>query len=221
MNYIYGLIDPRDQKVKYVGRTKQDPHLRFISHLSFYNRNKSNSNKHLWLKDLYPLVPELIILETVEPCEAIAAEEKWINSFEGLTNMASAHQGGDKSYSIIWTPELDALLGKLPDSEIAIMINATRKSVSYRRKVLGIPASYCRKNNTPPPPMGGHNKIELPEWVIKELGKHPDYKLGKMANVSKYTIQRARVARGIASFAKQTGNNGTFKKGNFPGRWLK
>lgn len=72
------------------------------------------------------------------------------------------------------------------------------------------------------PPIGRKwNAIKLPDDIISMLGTMPDYKLAEIAGVAKKTILRRRVALGIKSYAETSGNTGTYKKGNFPARWLK
>jgi hypothetical protein len=47
----------------------------------------------------------------------------------------------------------------------------------------------------------------------------PDYILAREYNISKKTIQRARNERNIKPYAKSTGNNGQFQKGQPHPRW--
>ena len=62
----------------------------------------------------------------------------------------------------------------------------------------------------PPPPMGGHNRIDLPFEVVERLGSCPDYVLAKELGCDKGVIARARKQRGIASYAQISGNTGKF-----------
>ena len=39
-----------------------------------------------------------------------------------------------------WTPDLDALLGTMPDASLATMIGVKPMTVTHRRKANGIPA---------------------------------------------------------------------------------
>src|SRR6266545_4815521 len=83
--YIYGLVDPRDERVRYVGQS-HDPERRFRQHLRFgqrlsdtfglrdpetghYQGNPFHGQSGLsrWLEELAAcrLTPELVILQTV------------------------------------------------------------------------------------------------------------------------------------------------------------
>jgi hypothetical protein len=59
---IYGLVDPRDGLIYYVGKTT-NPSRRVEGHL----KETVNKNRVAWIKDLvaHKLLPILIILETV------------------------------------------------------------------------------------------------------------------------------------------------------------
>lgn len=118
-----------------------------------------------------------------------------------------------------WSEDLLAMLGSVADSEIARLIGCHRKTVSYKRECLGIPASHSRKNNRPPPSMGGWNKIQLQAHVVERLGVLPDYILADEAKVSKGVIARRRREKGIHSFAQQTGKDGRIQMGEPHRRW--
>ena len=62
-NYIYGLRDPRDGKIKYVGQTR-NPRARYAGHVGVPAGRGLNA-KEQWIKDLRDLGtrPELVILE--------------------------------------------------------------------------------------------------------------------------------------------------------------
>jgi len=62
--FIYGLVDPRDTKVYYVGRTTR-PKARLDQHINA----KANGPKRRWISDLIDngLYPEMLILEEVDP----------------------------------------------------------------------------------------------------------------------------------------------------------
>lgn len=55
--------------------------------------------------------------------------------------------------------------------------------------------------NSPPPSMGGWNRINIPEFIFPLLGKQPDTKIAKLIGVTKHTIQRLRKRKGIAVFS--------------------
>lgn len=73
--YIYGLKDPRDGGIYYVGKSN-DPEVRLSSHL----KDNTNADKVAWIGDLLALNlrPELIVLESVKADKWQLAERKWI-----------------------------------------------------------------------------------------------------------------------------------------------
>lgn len=222
---IYGLIDPRDGKIRYVGKTIQRLDYRLQQHVWTSTRRPSKRIVAGWITELagWGLRPSIILLEEVEPDQWREAERRWgkkIQAQNALTNDLNRFgNGSTRSYVARWTPALEARLGKDADAVIAEEMGITRKAVTYRRNVLRIPASYNRARNAPPPPMGGHNRSMLPDDVVGDLGRFPDHVLAKRAGVSKKAINIARRARGVASFAETTGATGQFRKGNYPARW--
>ena len=89
--YVYGLIDLRDYRVRYLGRTSQRMDKRLKQHIEAAKRG-SQSPVYRWLRGLLPAKPWLVCLEicgglvrktagvgwrpSVEP-----AEVKWIKRF--------------------------------------------------------------------------------------------------------------------------------------------
>lgn len=218
---IYGLLDPADGVIRYVGRTKQRPNIRLNQHMDIARRSKFNNPRVEWIREVIKSgrQPKIKILELTCKENQVSKEREWINKLPNLVNTGDAAQGGDKSYKVKWTNDLDSLLGVLSDSEIAEMIGVTRKSVSYRRAVLGVKASFSKKRMKPPPAMGGHNRKILPENILIQIGTMPDYKLAEIAGVSKAVIASIRHKRNIRSFSEITGNTGRYEKGNYPKRW--
>ena len=86
--HIYGLIDPRDHQVKYVGQSR-DPERRLLGHLATAARG--SKAVHVWLRSLRPALPVLVVLESVTPrmirvganlvSSASVMEAKWVKRF--------------------------------------------------------------------------------------------------------------------------------------------
>lgn len=96
---IYALIDPRNDEIKYIGKTNNIKK-RIREHI----RDEENNKKYAWIKSLkkIKLQPEVFILEETNLDEANFWEIFWISQckvwgFE-LKNMTN---GGDGSYGII------------------------------------------------------------------------------------------------------------------------
>lgn len=85
---IYGLIDPRGNRIKYIGQTI-DIERRYKQHCS----PKKKTKKDEWIRELLNdgLIPALVHLETVSSIDASNRESWWIQMLEvnsDLTNMA-------------------------------------------------------------------------------------------------------------------------------------
>lgn len=83
--YIYALADPRDGRVRYIGKTRA-PFTRLAAHL----RDGDTSSEHpkaQWLGTLkkWNLQPSLLILEVVPRDLANTSEQRWIRHF-AITN---------------------------------------------------------------------------------------------------------------------------------------
>ena len=99
---IYGLIDPSNGFVRYVGKSYK-PEQRFQSHLR-PSQLKSSSHKTHWLRNLLDSgkKPEMIFLEKIKECKWEIAEQKWISHYRNipgyppLTNMCPGGEGVGK-----------------------------------------------------------------------------------------------------------------------------
>ena len=94
--YIYSLIDPRDNIVRYVGKSKN-----IKMRLSYHttpSKLKKNTHKNNWIKQLLSLglKPTIIILETVYKNIWKEKEKYWINFF-GRENLTNGTDGGEGS----------------------------------------------------------------------------------------------------------------------------
>jgi predicted GIY-YIG superfamily endonuclease len=91
---IYGLKDPLDNKIKYVGVSK-NVESRYKQH--FYQDENDNSEKSNWIKELkkQDLRPELVILEVIETDDrnvALNKEKEYIKMYKNqVYNMNSNH----------------------------------------------------------------------------------------------------------------------------------
>lgn len=225
---IYSLSDPRDGRVRYIGRTINPLERRLREHLYVGKRGKiKDGRKAAWFAELAAIgmKPVICLLQEASKEDFQAVEkmliEKYRKTHPDLLNVRAGGDGSLGGHFIKWTPELDAKLGTVPDVALARELGVTRKSVSYRREQLGIPASFDRTNNTPPPPMGGHNRIEFPPEVIAQFGKKPDYLIAAEFGCSKKAVISRRNKLGIPSYATQTGNTGRIKSGEPHRRWSK
>lgn len=223
---VYTLSDPRTGTIRYVGRTVQTLQQRLANHIGEARKGKLHP-RAVWIRSVLDsgFLPTIAVVDSVPNENARNAEREWTKRLldQGCDLVNSNLAGGGCTYPkkrAKWTPETLGMLGKVADAVIADMVGVTRKAVSYERTKLGIEAPFDRTRNVPPPPMAGHNRVELSDDVIALLGTMPDYKLAAIAGVSKKRIIAERHRRSVSSFAEQTGNTGQYKKGNFPARWL-
>lgn len=103
--FIYGLKDPRDGKIYYIGKSNY-PKLRFEAHLA---DKASNKFKTEWINGLLgsDLLPELDILEEVVRSEWQEKEKQWIakgiSEKWPLTNMTAGGTGLTERLLVDWS----------------------------------------------------------------------------------------------------------------------
>lgn len=84
-----------------------------------------------------------------------------------------------------WTPESLAMLGTMPDSEVAKIVGLQQPAVSRKRRNMGI-GSYLQR------------KTAHVDWDSLPLGQDTDLAIAERLGVSEPVVKRARNARGIA-----------------------
>lgn len=100
---IYGLVDPRTEKIRYVGKSR-NVNKRYNAHL--YESKNTSTHKECWIANLLSneLAPELQIIEEVDENTWEERERYWIDHFNikgnNLTNLTP---GGDGSSGYVWT----------------------------------------------------------------------------------------------------------------------
>ncbi len=222
---IYSLSDPRDGVVRYVGQTRAPLWSRLSDHIQAAKRGRpKHSPKAAWILDLRALgmKPSISLLEECDG-DWREAECRWIASFSDLYNAKRGGGGGSQNRLAELPQAAIDQLGKIADSRIAETLGVSRKAVSYYRKLLGIPASFDRTRNTPPPRVEANlfKPAEIPPECVARLGMVPDYVLGAEFGFEKGVIARRRKRDGIASFAERTGNNGRIRVGEPHRRWTR
>jgi group I intron endonuclease len=92
---IYGLLDPRTNEVRYVGKTIQTLEARLRKHIS--DKPKSNTYRFNWINQLKELnlKPTILILELCDEKDWVEREKYWISYFENLTNLTTGGEGCD------------------------------------------------------------------------------------------------------------------------------
>ena len=114
--YVYGLIDPRDYRVRYVGRTSQRMDKRLKQHIQAAQRG-GKSPVYRWLRELLPAKPRLACLEICDglwpsrsggagchhPVEA--SEVKWIKRFRRDCLNDLAHEQSKRDWKNLVNPD--------------------------------------------------------------------------------------------------------------------
>jgi len=131
--FIYGLIDPRTNEIRYIGYTP-DPNKRLKGHL--YNCRWEKTHKANWIKSLLKLglKPEMIILQEVPESEWQIAEQAWIRfGWEEGWRLTNGTMGGDGILGHIFSEES---LQKMSDAKKG---NKSRAGMSnsdeHKRKI--------------------------------------------------------------------------------------
>lgn len=161
---IYGLVDPRDGKVRYVGRTAQPLSKRLRGH--FYKRRiASHTRRDHWIALLLSLdaKPEIVCLAIVEG-NGFDAERWWIAKLKSLgMDLVNSHEGGGgcipgtKPRRRSVSPEQRAKIkATLKGRRVGFSIHPenmyahkrTDESEKRRRDSLRVPASEERKRKS-------------------------------------------------------------------------
>ena len=125
--WIYGLVDPRTQIIRYVGKSN-NPVARLKAHL----KDCQKCRRVNWLKSLarLGLYPEMIILEEVVYINWQDAECKWIKHFRKqgicLTNSTDGGDGLNNPNKETRRKLSNTLMGRIVSSE-------TRRKMSEAR----------------------------------------------------------------------------------------
>lgn len=107
MVFIYGLFDPRNLELRYIGRTKHSTNIRISQHIH-EAKGSSNTHKSRWINQLLldGLKPSAEILEECTEDNWSEIEQAWIAECKkfGL-NLVNGTNGGDGLRVDSLTPE--------------------------------------------------------------------------------------------------------------------
>lgn len=210
--YIYCFLNKTTGAPVYVGKTSVDIENRRQSHISKSNKAKKTPF-HEWLnknKKNY----NVILLEKTSFEKSSKSEVRWIkriNKKFPLYNVRHHSFGNPGIGRVNLTEEHISMLGKICDIDLAKIIGCERKTISYQRKIRGIPPRGQDR--------GASQRKIISLIDIEMIGKHPDYVLAKKIGVSKNFIWSYRQKHKIPSYAETTGNDGKIKQGRPRRKW--
>lgn len=86
---LYALLDPRDGRVRYVGKTRRTLAARLTAHLAYVRRYRDTTPRCAWLRELAALGlrPWIVGLREVEAVGADLAERALIAAYPDLLNV--------------------------------------------------------------------------------------------------------------------------------------
>jgi hypothetical protein len=101
VSYIYALLDPRDQAVRYVGKTGVALRRRWQNHMT--DIRSQRSHRACWIKHLLSLnlKPQIFLLEEVPTEFWQEAERFWIAHFQKIgARLTNGTTGGDGGFEM-------------------------------------------------------------------------------------------------------------------------
>lgn len=105
--YIYKLVDPTTEEVRYIGKTNnKNLKIRFNGHM--YQANKNNKLKlYCWIRKLKAsgLEPKIELLETANSNNWEDRERYWISYFRDTGNLTNISDGGVSAMKTEWVQE--------------------------------------------------------------------------------------------------------------------
>jgi hypothetical protein len=108
---IYGLHDPRNDELRYIGKTARDRMMRRLWEHRSEAAMKENNPRNRWLRSLLRLgiSPEMRVIEETTEAAWQECERRWISYFRQigarLTNTTEGGEGGATCKGRKWTEE--------------------------------------------------------------------------------------------------------------------
>lgn len=110
--FIYGLIDPRTQELRYVGKTVLTPDRRLCTHKWRAKAEPHKVHSMAWILSLAKtgMEPDVFTIEEVPPYENwVEREQFWIEYFRAIgANLCNHSRGGEGAPGFKQTPEMIA-----------------------------------------------------------------------------------------------------------------
>ena len=213
---IYGIFDPTNSSLKYIGRTGLKLNRRLSNHVYKAKSGRSKSNLSKWILSLVkagliPKIEEICTYQCMFNLEERKLEKDWILHFlhDGyeLLNHTFGGNGNHSGTSI--NKEILEILGKMPDAKIAKIAGVSRKCISYYREKLNIPPapkeSYTYNPHTKGKP--SPKRIKFTQEIKDLIGTMSDTEVAKLAKVHRRTIGGFRKRNGIKAYVPSGENH--------------
>lgn len=103
MVIIYGLIDPRDNQLRYVGKTGTSLKRRLREHIYGATRPGIRVRSRFWLRSLIKsnLLPDVFVIEEVDEDDWVEAEQFWIAYFRMIgADLCNHTDGGEGQHGL-------------------------------------------------------------------------------------------------------------------------
>lgn len=155
---IYGLFDPRDGQLRYVGKTEGALNTRLNHHVHRALKQKTNTYKANWIRSVIAAGhrPEIVELEAAESAEALVEAEVWnIAHWRSLgCRLTNLTGGGEGASGYRHTEETKARLsemlkgkpgrraGKKHTAEARAQVSRTKTGLNEEQEV-AIAARYA------------------------------------------------------------------------------
>lgn len=124
--YIYALLDPISNKIRYIGCTSQDVNVRLKQHL----KDRRKSHKVNWINKLKKknLIPKIYIIEKVSKSNMFDREVFWINFYRSKTKLTNATNGGEGVVGYIFSKKQKTIISR--NTKKALKCPNIRKKIS-------------------------------------------------------------------------------------------
>lgn len=118
---IYGLVDPRTNELRYVGKTATSLKRRLQRHLNQVARGDRGRHVLFWLASVIARGQSPIIFEIESDLESanwMEAEQFWIAYFRSIgARLCNLTAGGDGSPGLVWSSDVRAKHRRVRESE--------------------------------------------------------------------------------------------------------
>lgn len=139
---VYGLVDPRDGQLRYVGQTVRRVSVRYDQHLIRAKTRKTHRDCWIFALLSLGLKPELVVFQELKEKQILdQAETFWIAYFRAMgCQLANLTDGGKSNSGWIASPETKAKmsaakLGKTKSQETrSKMASAQKGNVKWKKR---------------------------------------------------------------------------------------